>query len=206
MTQPQQFDKKILLIGEGKDEVRFFNSLLKFLDISDIQVADFQGKDNLGSYLKTLKDRTFDFSGLTSIGITRDADALPASSAFQSICSSLRNAGLSIPNEIGEKTTDTPSVSIFIFPNNQEPGMLEDLCLESVKDDGAMPCVEQYLECVKQNASREPNNLAKAKVHAWLASQKMPDKRLAEAAEAGYWNWKSSAFDGLKEFLSSLIN
>ena len=69
-----------------------------------------------------------------------------------------------------------------------------------------MSCVEEYLECVKNNANREPNNVAKAKLHAWLASKEKPDKRLGEAAEAGYWDWESAAFDGLKEFIFSLIN
>ncbi|MDY6806907.1 MAG: DUF3226 domain-containing protein [Cyanobacteriota bacterium] len=202
----QKLDRKILLIGEGLDEVRFFKSLLKNLEISDVLVESYQGKDNLGNYLNTLKDRTYDFSELTSIGITRDADNLPPKSAFDSICSRLLKVGLPVPNKIGEKTFVTPSVNIFIFPNNRDSGMLEDLCLESVKDDGAMSCVEQYLECVKNNANREPDNLAKAKLHAWLASKEKPDKRLGEAAEAGYWDWESAAFDGLKEFILSLIN
>ena len=201
----QQLEKKILLIGEGKDEVRFFNSLLKFLEISNIRVEDYKGKDNLRTYLQALKSRP-SFSELTSIGITRDADNLPPKSAFDSICSSLRKVGLSIPNNQGEKTTETPSINIFIFPNNRDSGMLEDLCLESVKDDGAISCVEQYLECAKENASRQPNNVAKAKLHAWLASKEIPDKRLGEAAEAGYWDWQNAAFDVLKEFIFSWIN
>lgn len=206
MKKPQQLDQKILLIGEGKDEVRFFKSILKNLNIRDIMVEDYNGKDNLGNYLNNLKSRTYDFSQLTSIGITRDADDLPPKSSFDSICSRLLKVGLPIPNNMAEKTTTTPSINIFIFPNNRDSGMLEDLCLESVKDDGAISCVEQYLECVKNNANREPDNLAKAKLHVWLASKEKPDKRLGEAAEAGYWDWESAAFEPLKEFIFSLRN
>ncbi len=203
--EAKQLNFKILLIGEGKDEVRFFKSLLKFLDISHIGVEDYEGKDKLEKYLKTLKTRP-GFSQLTSIGITRDADNLPPKSAFDSICSRLLKVGLPVPRNMAEKTTETPSINIFIFPNNRDSGMLEDLCLESVKDDGTMSCVEQYLECVKNNANREPNNFAKAKLHAWLASKEIPDKRLGEAAEAGYWDWESAAFNGLKEFIFSFRN
>lgn len=32
----------------------------------------------------------------------------------------------------------------------------------------------------------------------------MPDKRLGEAALAGYWDWDSPAFDLLKQFLHQL--
>ncbi|NJO16485.1 MAG: hypothetical protein HC877_12310 [Thioploca sp.] len=46
--------------------------------------------------------------------------------------------------------------------------------------------------------------LHQTKVHAWLSSQNEPDKRLAEAAEAGYWPWESPVFDLLKQFLIEL--
>ncbi len=51
---------------------------------------------------------------------------------------------------------------------------------------------------------RQPKNISKARVHAWLSSQNEPDKRLAEAAEVGYWPWENPAFDLLKLFLKEL--
>jgi hypothetical protein len=82
--------------------------------------------------------------------------------------------------------------------------MLEDLCLQSVDDDPGVSCLEDYFNCIQKKANRQPKNLAKAKIHAWLASQNEPDKRLAEAAKAGYWNWDSPAFEPLKQFILSL--
>ena len=29
--------------------------------------------------------------------------------------------------------------------------MLEDVCLEAVQDDLAMPCVDEYIECIKRS-------------------------------------------------------
>jgi hypothetical protein len=46
--------------------------------------------------------------------------------------------------------------------------------------------------------------MSKACVHAWLASKERPDKRLGEAAQAGYWPFEHSAFDALSQFLLSL--
>lgn len=40
--------------------------------------------------------------------------------------------------------------------------------------------------------------------HVWLASEVEPEKRLGEAAEAGYWPWTSPAFDALRQFLLAL--
>lgn len=39
-----QISQPKLLVGEGRDEVRFFEALLRYLKISDIQVAEYGGK------------------------------------------------------------------------------------------------------------------------------------------------------------------
>ena len=41
---PTPITKKKLLAVEGKDEVNFFNELLKHLDIKNVQVEDVGGK------------------------------------------------------------------------------------------------------------------------------------------------------------------
>ena len=49
-----------------------------------------------------------------------------------------------------------------------------------------------------------PKDMAKAEVHAFLASREEPDKRLGEAAEAGYWPLGDPAFGHLKNFVLNL--
>lgn len=59
--------KPKLLLGEGKDEVRFFNALLAYLGISDIQVVDYGGKTRLKDYLEALAQTPISgFAGLVS--------------------------------------------------------------------------------------------------------------------------------------------
>ena len=50
--------------------------------------------------------------------------------------------------------------------------MLEDLCLESVADDPAMPCLEEYFRCLEEQleAGAFPSNPSKARVRAFLTS------------------------------------
>ncbi|NEP38852.1 MAG: hypothetical protein F6K35_06155 [Okeania sp. SIO2H7] len=222
-----QFITKItepkLLIGEGIEEKRLFSALIKKMGITDIQITHYGGKNNLGNFLETLI-LIPGFDTLTSLGITRDADN-SKERAEQSICTALTNNNLPLPNN--QKTATQPltklSISTFIVPDNKNEGMLEDLCLLSVNDDPGMSCLEEYFKCIQTNTGKQPKNLAKAKIHAslgptslatamlstpsardWLASQDEPDKRLAEAAETGYWNWDSQAFDPLKQFILSL--
>jgi hypothetical protein len=199
---PTQIIHSKLLIGEGSEDRRFLLAFLKFLKIDGVQVEQYGGKDQLSSYLKTLKLLP-GFSNLVSLAITRDADE-KANCAFESICGFLKQYNYAIPKNAEQVESGTPSVSIFIFPDGTNPGMLEDLCLSSVKDDPTMICIEDYFDCVQRQASRQPKNLAKAKIHAFLASQTKPGLRLAEAAEKGVWDLKHPAFSRLEQFLKAI--
>ena len=200
---PLVITKQKLLLGEGVDEVRFFNALLKHMGISDIQVEQHGGKNNLSPYLKTLATPAPGFSAVVSLAVTRDADADPTA-AFQSVSYALQAAGLSAPAAHGLNAGANPKVHVFILPDGINPGMLEDLCLAAVAGDLAYPCVDDYFRCVLATATRQPNNKAKAALHAWLASQAVPDKRIGEAAEANYWPWHDPAFLPLIQFLQAL--
>jgi hypothetical protein len=199
---PQALSKPKLLIGEGKEEVDFFTAFLTHLNITDVQVEQYGGKQELPSYLRTLAVRP-GYLNVVSLGITRDADD-SAQSAFQSVCSSLNRASLPVPSKPGEIVGDSPQVSIMILPDGQNSGMLEDLFLTAIETDPVLPCVDEYFDCVYRTSGRKPNNMAKARVHTWLASQLEPDKRLGEAAKAGYLPWDSPGFDSLKQFLEAL--
>jgi hypothetical protein len=89
----------------------------------------------------------------------------------------------------------------MLMPKNNTPGMLEDLCLESVKTDPAFSCMENYFDCLKSKDLPSPIEISKAKVRVFLASKKRPDLRLGEAAEKEYWPFDCDAFEELKAFL-----
>jgi hypothetical protein len=200
---PLSLAKPKLLIGEGSEEVRFFNALLLHLVLGDIQVEQYGGKSRLASYLRNLVNIP-GFEGLISLGVTRDADT-DADRAFQSIRNALQNAHIPSPARIGDSASDNgKSVSVFVLPDNVSSGMLENLCLAAVESDGAIECLDDYLACVLRTCNRQPENPAKARVHAWLASQRRADLRLGEAAEVGYWPWHSPAFEDLRRFLQNL--
>jgi hypothetical protein len=115
----------------------------------------------------------------------------------------LRHVGLPCPAAHGQFAAGTPRVGIFIVPNSVDDGMLETLCLQSVAALPEFPCVDGYLQCL-QGHGVIPNNLHKARAHAWLASRLEPDKRVGEAAQAGYWPWDSDAFLDLWSLIRSL--
>ena len=200
--QARPFAKPRVLIGEGRDEVNFFEALVGHLGVSDVQVEEYGGKNKLSIYLKEFGVRP-GHQNVLALGITRDADASVAQ-VFQSVCTLLGNHGLPAPAAPGQVAAGPPRVGVFLLPDNQRDGMLEDLCLDGVQGDGAMPCVDDFFQCVARNAARNPTPMAKARVHAWLSSQPVPDLRLGEAAQKGYWPLSAAAFQPLIQFLQGL--
>jgi hypothetical protein len=192
-----------ILVVEGKEEERFFGALIKHLGLQRIQIMPMGGRDKLLRNLKALAVSP-GFSGVTFLGIAMDADADP-NAAFQSIRNALQGARLPAPDSPSIPVGERPRVAVLILPEAYRRGMLEDLCLESVAQDPAMCCVEEYFKCLQQKALSLPNNMSKAKVQVFLASRSKPGLRLGEAAEAGYWPWNGNAFKQVKDFLQKIV-
>lgn len=202
--------KSRLLVVEGRDEEMFFTAALRdHLGLADVQIIPSHGKARLAQILPALVNDPH-FSMVQGLGVVRNADLTApgstdtsAARAFQSVCGSLGRAGLPCPAGHGQFAAGPPRVGVFIIPNGVDDGMLETLCLVSVSSLPEFPCVDGYFRCL-QGHGAVPNNLHKARAHAWLASRAEPDKRVGEAAQAGYWPWASDAFRDLWAFISSL--
>lgn len=195
-------EQEKLLVVEGTDDARLFNALLRHIGVSGIQVVDAGGKDNIRQTLQVIRHST-DFSKVSSIGVVRDADA-NAGSALQSVRDALRDANLPSPDAPLSSVEDGIKVVVLIAPHGEPSGTIEDVCLESVAGDAAMGCVQDYLNCIKDNAVEQPNSRAKAEAQAFLASRERPGLRLGEAASAGYWDFEHTAFDPFKRLLGML--
>lgn len=197
-----EIEQEKLLVVEGADDARLFKALMKYIGVSEIQVLNADGKDNIRKMLKVIPSSP-GYSKVTSIGVVRDADA-NADGAFQSVRDALRDANLPVPDAPLSLVEGGIRVAVLIMPHGKPAGAIEDVCLDSVAGDAAMGCVKDYLNCIKSSAVEQPNNLRKAEAQAFLASRKQPGKRLGEAAEAGYWDFEHSAFDPFKRLLGML--
>ena len=202
MQDVLKFVSPKLLLVEGRDEERFFPALLQHLNITDVQVVSYGGKPNFGPSLRVFVV-TDGFEQVNSIGIVRDADT-SADSALQSVRDNLRNVGLAVPDDFLVSTDSFPKVSIFVMPNNSGEGELETLCLEAFRDDPAMRCTEDFVSCFSAALDELPENLVKAKMHAFLSSREKSYLHIGEAADAGYFPWNNSAFSALARFLRNL--
>ena len=193
-----------LLLVEGQDEVNLTTAMLARWNIGGVQPVSvggrYQVRSGLDATLSQVRSRGLQ---LSAIGVLRDADD-SAKSALESVAGALRSLGLPAPNSQGSFVQGLPSVGIFILPDGENQGAIEDLCWASVEDTPAAQCSTFYLECLRDSTALESRNSAKTLVHAYLAAQREPYARVGEGALKGYWPFEHPAFAALKEFVGRL--
>lgn len=207
--------RKILLV-EGQDEIHFFHAFLKHLNIEGVQLLSVGGKHQFPVKFPVFLNAP-GFEQLISYAIIRDADTSHIST-FDSIKDLLNKHGQPLPSKSGEFTIAPPTkVGIFILPGNSEQGMLESLCLQTVADHPAMPCVESFMRCLDSTLQRKrsgglkddakafhPKNEEKARMLAFLSSLHETTTSIGLAAQKGYWQFDHIALEGLRNFLRNL--
>ena len=198
MKHPIKSNK--VLAVEGKDEFNFFDALFKHIGINDVQIEPVGGKDQFKYKLPALV-KAAGFSDVEIFAVIRDAD-INANNAFRSVKNILKKQGFNLPNNINEFRAGTPKVGIYIMPGNSDEGMLEDLCLSSVMNTSAMPCVNHFLECCK-SLDVVPSNLSKSGAQAYLAAMPKIVNCVGLGAKRGYWDFDSQELSDIKVFLSN---
>ncbi len=200
----QGIEQEKLLLVEGIEDARFFDAFLrKGLGKAEVQVAKVDGKGNFRRFISDTLVKADNFSSLRSLGVLRDADENP-DRAFDSLQGALQDAGLPAPAQPWEPVeSNGRTVSLGVLPGNGATGDLEQLCLQSIDNRNTLTCIENFIACMAQEdpPSRSPS---KARLYSYLATRERPGLRVAEAAEAGIWNWEAAAFAQLRSFLKGL--
>jgi hypothetical protein len=193
-----------LLLVEGDTPKHFFEALLRHLGLdAAVEIRNFHGLGDFRSYLIHLAATT-DFRRVVSLGVVRDAEAKPAVDARQSVTDAFTAAGLT-----GTRTSPVKTAA-FILPDDANPGMIETLCMEAVRQDAALSdalgCVEDFFLCLDRKQVALPGAPIRAKnyAQAFLATRLETQIFPGTAAYRGYWPWDSPAFDSLKQFLRNL--
>ncbi|GAA8475019.1 hypothetical protein HpNP83_05540 [Helicobacter pylori] len=143
-------DKEILIFVEGPSDKVFLEVYLYFLGnflTKNFKVQNIKGKDNLSKRLLEIEkyDKTL---------IIFDADKDYESNKKE------------ILSKTQQKITEE---QIFLFPNNQDDGDLEDLLLEIANHKEFINCFEGYLDCIKKKEHYKPiKNTGKNMLHAYL--------------------------------------
>ena len=213
--------KPKLLIVEGNHERDFFTKWLEILNKDNIQVIPIGGKTRFKDTFVELVQQP-EILNVISILIIRDADDNP-SSAFQSVCDALKSdratkfledidITLQLPKSAWTFTQNTtPKIGIAILPAKDQIGALEELLLQTVPDDPMTGKSYQFIDdaiiTLNNPSSRRPppsHRIGKARVHAFLATFKHPDRDQGKAALDNVWNFQHKSLDSLRAILEEL--
>ena len=195
-----------LLLVEGRDEFFVFTEILHRMDVDDIQLIDVEGITRFGSRLRALRmNAESNEVQLASIGLVRDADN-DATAAFQSLSDALRSNDLPVPVAPGQVTDDRNDVvtGILILPDNQSPGALEDLCMQSIDSQNVHECIARYISCMRECGEMHSRIPSKTRAHVYLATRENPVVNVGVGARRDYWDFESPAFNIIREFIESI--
>ena len=195
-------ESEIQILVEGNDQRNFFEAFIDHLSLANIQIHNFGGVGQLRDFLEGLVDAT-GFQAVKSVGIVRDAE-ISAQAAFQSVQSSLNNAGLPVPNRPEERAGSSPAVTVLILPDNSRPGMLETLLNETFADTPEETCINAFFDCVEAIPTVSITNPDKARAYAYLTTKPEPHHSVGVAAKQSYWNLNHHVFDRVRQFLKAL--
>jgi hypothetical protein len=214
MPAPRQpISRPGLIFCEGIDDERFLVELLAFLSIDSIWVERADGESQFQGLVRTLRGRG-NFEQLRALAIVRDADT-DAGRKFESVTDLLQAAGYPVPptparlitGRFPSATTVTVGVvGVFIMPDGDSPGTLEDLCLRAIEQDQALECTREFLDCVRTHTgvTCPDQHIPKAKLNSWLASRANPTLRLGQARASRDIPPDSDAFGPIRQFLQEL--
>jgi len=192
-----------LLLLEGPDDIGVIYHLFRYhqipvaspgrLETGKITLENGNGVNQILTSLKVrLKIQDSD-TAVNRLGIIIDAN-MHLEARWQSLRRILRDAGYSnIPEFPLPEGTIINEDGLIIFgvwlmPDNQVPGKLENFIQFLVKPDDKL--WDQAEECIKQipviNRRFSEQDLIKAQVHTWLAWQEEPGKPMGQAITKKY--------------------
>ena len=203
MPQPAAIKSAIQLLVEGNDQRNFFEAFTRHLSISNVQIQNFGGVNELRDFLEGLVSATGFRETVQSIGIVRDAE-MSARGAFQSVQSALSNAALPTPNRPAERTGTSPAITVLILPGDDRQGMLETLLCESFAATPVEDCIDDFFKCVESLPDMSIDRPDKARAHAYLTTKPNPHFSVGVAAKNDYWDLDHSVFSPVRDFLQTI--
>ncbi len=179
------------LIVEGRDDEAVCRALFQSHQI-DKQIV-YERLDGYDSHKLRVKLSAVRKTVTGAFGIILDADE-QISSRWQSLCTLLEYEGYAnIPKQpdpngtiLSHPDPDRPSTGVWLMPNNQTSGKLEDFLAQLVPHgDLLWSYADTTIQRLPEQRFRATDR-SKAHIHTWLAWQAEPGKPLGQAMTAHY--------------------
>ncbi len=203
--------KKILLV-EGKDDLHVFRALFGKRNLPLLfQIKDHEGWTQL---LEAVPVRLKE-SDVEAVGIVLDADTSLAA-RWDAISHRLSTAGYAPPPRPDPQglvlnppsNSILPRVGVWLMPNNELPGRLEDFlrCLVP-QGDALFAYAETTVDNIPRNLRLfQPVDKPKALIHTWLAWQAEPGRPFGTSITAGFLDTGAAEVDNLVGWLQRVFS
>ena len=211
---PKNFKK--FLVVEGNDDLHVIANIWK--DYARDQppvfyIDDSKGFPNVYGKLEAycLKKRP----AIEAIGVVIDADS-DLSARWQSIKYHLESLGYDVPQTptiggtIIEGQERNPNFGIWLMPDNNAAGMLEDFVKYLVPENDINPLLKEtdrILAEIEEGQLHKYNPIhkAKARIHTWLAWQEDPGTPMGLAITKSFLNTNSELCQQFVSWLNQLF-
>ena len=170
---------RVLLVEGQDDEHVVLNLRLKFQSMPHFHI------ENKGGVRKLLDSiiQEARVSGRKALGILLDVDD-DLNARWSAVADRLRRLDIDVPltpeqtGTLIDGTNRTPRIGIWLMPDNQSSGELEDFVSEMIPDgDTVWPRSERYINGIpKEDRKFSDDKIHRARIHAWLATRKEPRK------------------------------
>jgi hypothetical protein len=210
---PHFIKKKIWIVCESSDtgtDKKFIERLLADHEI-EFDHHEIQAKGSVGQvidYLKTglIASPEISSKNIDTVLVIVDADENPVN-RFNEIHNCFDQSFFSVQSDLTSPTPISPekvNVGVFLFPDKQNPGSLETLCLNALNDSSCnqkLRCIDSYLDCLKTSnvdVNMTENNISKSKFRIFMATPD-PDRYVNSIIDC--IDTQASAFQKILDFL-----
>lgn len=208
MNLPDSLPDDIAMLVEGNDDFNVVWRIARMSGIPQFLIYQAEGINNLLDEIET----QIAVPGRQVLGIIVDAnDNLNA--RWQSLSHELALSGITLPSTPDPAGTiipaqnDLPRVGVWLWPNNQSPGELEDFIISLIpQNDPVWPLSEEYIDNIlaQQLNKFAPGKKSRAQVHAWLAAREDP-RRMGQAIQYGDLNPHAPPLSAFATWLARLF-
>lgn len=179
---------KVLLV-EGKNDCHVVLALCEYNALPE-NFGIYQCENDTG-ILKRLNALIIQPDPPESIGVIIDADEPDVSRRWQQIQQKIKNHEYTFPESpdihgtIISNNSGKPNLGIWLMPNNQNPGMLEDFLIE-MADQNSISAASHCVETAKDKglSTFKDIHFSKALIHTYLAWQDEPGRPLGQSVTA----------------------
>lgn len=185
-------DKQVTIFVEGKSDKEFLEA---FINANSFNIkADIKTNNGNSINQAMINQIKESLANDIVVYIIFDAD------------SSFNNTNEAIIKQLATAGISTNQVKIFLFPNNQQSGCLEDLLCEIAIHKKAIDCFDNYKKCLMLNDFNTTHISKKSKMYAYREIMGITTKQIqpSNITNNNIFDFNAKCLESLKDFFNHI--